>query len=133
MLYTVTLDADRYIVSVSHTKDDSVDIDLDLLDLRYLNAYRLIDSEIILDEAKKAEMVAADAQKAIDEEIADLKQKLNESDYIVANTFEQVMSLDNALTFVADFIKIMADFRKKYADLIINRKNWRDRIEELEG
>lgn len=133
MLYTVKLDADRYIVSIGHTKDDSVEIDLDLLDLRYLNAYRLIDSEIILDEVKKAEIVAAEQQKAIDEEIADLKQKLNESDYIVANTFEQVMSLDNAITFVADFIKIMADFRKKYADLIINRKNWRERIEELEG
>lgn len=133
MLYTVNLNADRYIVSISHTKDDNVDIDLNLLDLRYLNAYRLINSEIVLDEVKKAEMVATEQQKAIDEEIADLKQKLNESDYIVANTFEQVMSLDNALTFVADFIKIMADFRKKYADLIINRKNWRDRIEELES
>lgn len=133
MLYTVNLDADRYIISVSHTKDDSVDMDLDILDLRYLNAYRLIDSEIILDEARKAEMVAAEEQKAIDEEIADLKAKLNESDYIVANTFEQVMSLDNAITFIADFIKIMADFRKKYADLLINRKNWRARIEELEG
>lgn len=132
MLYTVNLDADRYILSVSHTPDDNVEIDLDLLDLRYLNAYKLVDSEIILDEVKKAELVAAETQKAIDEEITDLKQKLNESDYIVANTFEQVMSLDNALTFVADFIKIMADFRKKYADLIINRKNWRARIEELE-
>lgn len=133
MLYTVNIDADRYIVSVGHTKDDNIEINLDLLDLRYLNAYLLIDSVIVLDEARKAELVAAETQKAIDEEIADLKQKLNESDYIVANTFEQVMSLDNALTFVADFIKIMADFRKKYADLIINRKNWRARIEELEG
>lgn len=133
MLYTVNIDANRYIVSVGHTKEDNIEINLDLLDLRYLNAYRLIDSEIVLDEARKAELVAAETQKAIDEEIADLKQKLTESDYIVANTFEQVMSLDNALTFVADFIKIMADFRKKYADLIINRKNWRARIEELEG
>ena len=133
MLYTVILDNDKYIMSLSHTKYDNVDIDLSLLDPHYLNAYRLIDSEIILDEAKKAEMIAAEQQQAIDEEIADLKQKLNESDYIVANTFEQVMSLDNAITFIADFIKIMADFRKKYADLIINRKNWRARIEELEG
>lgn len=133
MLYTVNLDADRYIVSISHTPHDSVEIDLDLLDMRYLNAYRLIDSEIILDEAKKAEMANAEQQQAIDEEIADLKAKLNESDYIVANTFEEVMSLDNAITFIADFIKIMADFRTKYADLIINRKNWRARIEELEG
>ena len=133
MLYTVTLDSERYIVSISYTKEDKVDIDLAGLDLRYLNAYRMIDSEIILDEAKKAEMVAAEQKEAVDAEIADLKQKLNESDYIVANTFEQVMSLDNAITFIADFIKIMSDFRKKYADLIINRKNWRTRIEELEG
>lgn len=132
-MYTINLDENNYILSISHTANDSVDLDLSLLDLKYLNAYKFINSEVILDEAKKAEMIAADAQQAIDEEIADLKQKLNESDYIVANTFEQVMSLDNALTFVADFIKIMADFRKKYADLIINRKNWRARIEELEG
>lgn len=133
MLYTVNIDAEGYILSISHTSEDNIEINLDLLDLHYLNAYRLIDSGIILDEAKKEEMIAAEQQKAIDEEIADLKKKLEESDYIVANTFEQVMSLDNALTFVADFIKIMADFRKKYADLIINRKNWRARIEELEG
>ena len=132
-MFTVNLDKDKYILSISHTKNDNVDIDLSMLDMRYLNAYKFIDSEIILNEVKKAEMVAAEQQKAIDDEIADLKHKLNESDYIVANAFEQVMSLDNALTFVADFIKIMADFRKKYADLIINRKNWRARIEELEG
>ena len=133
MLYTVILDSGRYIMSISHTKDDSVEIDMSLLDPHYLNAYRLIDSEIILDEAKKAEMIASEERKAIADEIADLKAKLNESDYIVANTFEQVMSLDNAVTFIVDFIKIMADFRKKYADLLINRKNWRARIEELEG
>lgn len=132
-MYTINLDENNYILSISHTANDSVEIDLDLLDLRYLNAYRLIDSEIILDEAKKAEMVAAEQQQAIDEEIADLKKKLNETDYIFAQELEEISSLSNPVTFIADFIKILVSYSSKYKDVISNRKAWRERIKELEG
>lgn len=131
-MFTINKDENGYILSISHTANDSADIDLDLIDLKYLNAYKWINSEVILDEVKKAELIAAEQKEAVDAEIADLKAKLKESDYVVANTFEQVMSLDNAVTFIVDFIKIMKDFKEKYSDLITERKAWRTRIEELE-
>lgn len=131
-MFTINKDENGYILSISHTANDSADIDLDLIDLKYLNAYKWINSEVILDEVKKAELIAAEQKEAVDAEIADLKAKLKESDYVVANTFEQVMSLDNAVTFIVDFIKIMKDFKEKYSDLITDRKAWRTRIEELE-
>ena len=64
-------------------------------------------------------------------EINELQQKLNESDYLVARTFEQVMELTNPLTFIADVLKILAQFKAKYRDTIKNRQAWRTRIEEL--
>lgn len=133
MLYTVNLDEDRYILSISHTKNDNVDIDISLLDFRYLNAYRLINSEIILDEIKKAELIAEEVQKNAEEEIRKLKQKLNETDYIFAQELEEISSLSNPVTFIADFIKILVSYSSKYKDVISNRKAWRERIKELEG
>lgn len=133
MLYTVNLDEDRYILSISHTKNDNVDIDISLLDFRYLNAYRLINSEIILDEIKKAELIAEEVQKNAEEEIRKLKQKLNETDYIFAQELEEISSLSNPVTLIADFIKILVSYSSKYKDVISNRKAWRDRIKELEG
>lgn len=133
MLYTVNLDADRYIVSVSHTKEDNVEIDLPSLDLHYLNAYKLIDSEIILDEVKKAELIAEETRRHAEAEIRELKQKLNETDYIFSQELEEITALSNPVTFIADFIKILVSYSSKYKDIISNRKAWRDRIEELEG
>lgn len=131
-MFTLNLDKDKYILSISHTKNDNVEIDLSLLDLKYLNCYKFINSEVILDETKKAEMIAEEESKSKAEEIADLQQKLNDSDYIIARTFEEIMSLDNSITFIADFIKIIKQFKTQYAEVLANRKTWRERIEELE-
>ena len=105
---------------------------LTLLDLKYLNCYKFINSEVILDEDKKAELIAEEESESKAEEIADLQQRLNDSDYIIARTFEEIMSLDNSITFIADFIKIIKQFKTQYADVLANRKTWRERIEELE-
>lgn len=132
MLYTVTVDKDMYILSIGHTSNDNIDIDLDSLDLSYLNAYRLMDDGIILDESRKQEILSQKEEAAKQSEISELKSKLNETDYIMAETFEQIMSLDNAVTFIVDIIRILKEFSQTYSETIANRKLWRQRIKELE-
>lgn len=132
-MFTVNLDENKYILSISHTKNDNVEIDLSLLDMRYLNAYKLVNSEIILDEQKKAEMEAEETQRGKDTEIAELEKMLKDTDYIFSKELEEITSLSNPVTFITDLIKILVAYAKDYKDVIANRKNWRARIEELRG
>lgn len=132
-MYTVNLDDNGYILSISHTINDSMDIDISKLDLNYLNAYKVVNSEVILDEVRKAELVAEEIRRNASEEINDLKQKLSETDYIFAQEVEEISSLSNPVTFITDLIKILVSYSTKYKDIISNRKAWRDRINELEG
>ena len=126
----------NYVVSYWYTSkgkyEDSI---LDGVDLNYLNCYKLMDNSLLLDEEKylleKQRKEEEEAIRKREEQINELKMFLNDTDYIVAETFEKVMVLDNPVTFISDFIKIMVQFNSKYADLIANRKIWRDRIEEL--
>ena len=133
MLYTVTTDKDGYIVSIANGKNDSVDLDLSSLDLPHINAYKLLEGSAVLDADRLAELVEQEERKAKDDEIAQLKEMLNRTDYIMAETFESIMALNNPVTFISDFIKVLVDFRQQYADALANRKLWRQRIKELEG
>lgn len=132
-MFTVNLDKDKYILSISHTKNDNVEIDLSLLDMRYLNAYKLINSEIIFDEQKKAEMEQAETDRAKETEIAELERMLKDTDYIFSKELEEITALSNPVTFITDLIKILVAYAKDYKDVIANRKNWRERIKELRG
>lgn len=122
-----------YILSVGHTKNDDTELDLDKMDLPHINAYKLTSEGFILDEQRLTELVQDEEQKAKDDEIAQLKEMLNQTDYIMAETFESIMALNNPVTFIADFIKVLVDFKQQYAEAIENRKLWRQRIKELEG
>lgn len=96
----------------------------------FLHCYYILSGEIVLDEDKKASQIAEEQKET---EIADLQGKLNETDYIISRTFEEIMALDNSVTFIVEFIKILKEFRTKYAEQLKNRKTWRQRIEELKG
>ena len=130
-MYTVNTDKNGFILSISHTLKDNIPLDIKKIDMRYMNAYRLVEGQPVLDEEKKAEIVAEEQKEAKDTEIESLKKSLAETDYIVSETFENVLALDNPVTFISDFIKILVQFNSKYATVIANRKIWRDRIEEL--
>lgn len=91
--------------------------------------YKMENGALIVDEAKKAQIVEAANNAA---EILDLKAKLKDSDGIIAETFETILSLDNSVTFIVDFIRILREFRAKYSVVLANRKVWRARLEELE-
>lgn len=133
MKYTLNLDENGFVLSIAHTMNDDVEIDLTQIDFAFLNAYQFVDGVLTLNAEKKAEIEAEQKQRADAEEIADLQSKLNETDYIISRTFEEIMALDNSVTFIVEFIKILKEFRTKYAEQLKNRKTWRQRIEELKG
>ena len=131
MLFTVNTDKNGFILSISHTVNDDVEIDIATIEPLYLNAYQLKDGMLVLNEERKAEIIAENEQLEKEEEIEQLKKNLSDTDYIMAETFEDIMSLDNSVTFIVDFIRIIKQFSQKYATIIANRKAWRERIEEL--
>lgn len=131
MLYTVNTDKDNFVLSISHTSEDSIEIDIDAIDPAYLNAYELVGKKLILNTDRKTEIESQRQEEAKQTEIESLKKSLADSDYIIAETFENVIALNNPVTFISDFIKILVQFKSKYSDVIANRKIWRDRIEEL--
>ena len=131
MLFTVKTDKDGFVLSISHTVNDDIEIDIGTIEPLYLNAYKLVDGVLVLDEERKAEIIATEEQKEKEEEIAELKKNLNDTDYIVTETFEDIMSLDNSVTFIVDFIRIVKQFSTTYASVLANRKAWRERIKEL--
>lgn len=133
MKYTVNLDEQNYVLSIANTPNDNIELDLTDIDLPHLNAYQLLDNELVLDEVKLNELIAQEHQHEVDEEIYDLEQKLNSTDYIMARMLEEIMALDKPLTFIADMIKIFVDYSKKYKTQLANRKSWREKIEELKN
>lgn len=133
MKYTVNLDENNYILSIANTLNDNIELDLTDIDLTHLNAYQLLNNELVLDEVKLNELITQEHRHEVDDEIFDLEQKLNSTDYIMAKMLEEIMALDKPLTFIADMIKIFVSYAKKYKIQLANRKSWRERIEELKN
>ena len=131
MKYTVNIDEQNYVLSIANTPNDNIELDLTDIDLSHLSAYQLLDNELVLDEVKLNELIAQEHQHEADEEIFDLEQKLNSTDYIMARMLEEIMALDKPLTFIADMIKIFIAYAQKYKTQLANRKSWRERIEKL--
>lgn len=129
--YTLNLNENNYVLSISHTKNDNVELDLEQVEIEYLNAYKLIDGVLELDEDKKAELIKEEEQIVKETEILELEQDLNKTDYIMARMLEEIMALNNPLTFISDMIKIFVAYGTKYKDTLADRKTWRERIEEL--
>ena len=65
MKYTLNLDTNNYVLSIAHTANDNAELDLSQVDPRYLNAYQLVDGNLVLDEAKKQALI--EAEKAREE------------------------------------------------------------------
>ena len=135
MKYFVTVDARGYVVSIVHTGTikDFVELNLEDYDLTdgRIRAYKLGKNKLIFDEQEYQNILNA-RQKAQDEaEIEDLEQKLNDTDYIMARFTEELLGLNNPLTWITDVIKLNVKYTKQYAEAIANRKKWRERIEEL--
>lgn len=128
MRANLTLDQNNYILTLKQAIDGEYAVPDDI-DFDYLNCYQLSGEEFIFDE-EKAQKIKDDDSKR--NEIEDLKKKLNDSDYIMARYSEEILALDNPLTWISDVIKINIKYRSLYLEALKNRKIWRNRIEELE-
>lgn len=82
MKYTLNLDTNNYVLSIAHTSNDNIELDLSTNDLAYLNAYQYLDGELILDETKKQAMIDEQNNQSKEQEIAILKAELTQYDYI---------------------------------------------------
>lgn len=137
MKYEVITDREGYCVIIRHTgtKLDYVELDLDKYDLTdgRINAYKLGKNELIFDKSKWNSMKSKENVIANKESVATLKERLAETDYIAAKWLEEIISLDNPLTWIRDVISINIKYSKEYQDTIRKRKLWRKRIKELEG
>ena len=80
--YTLNLDINKYVLSIAHTSNDNIELDLSKYDLSYLNAYQYLDCELVLDEVKLKALKGEEEQKNKTEQIAKLKEELSTYDYI---------------------------------------------------
>ena len=127
MLYTVSLDENNYILSVAHTKNDNVELNLEEMELEYLSAYQLIEGVATLDEEKKAEIIAQNEEQEKQMEIITLTEQLKATDEDMLDFLERLFSFKNPLTFLTDMIGLMKD----YATLVATRQDIREQIRRL--
>ena len=80
--YTLSLDDNNYVMSIAHTLSDSVELDLSKYDLNHLSCYRLINGELVLDEAKLSRLKAEEEKSKLITEKAELEVWLRNHDYI---------------------------------------------------
>ena len=82
MLYTLNLDKDNYVLSIAHTNNDNIELDLTEIDLSYLTCYQLINNKLVLDEVKKAQLVEQENKQSLAQELSQCESRLKELDYI---------------------------------------------------
>ena len=114
-------------MSVGHTSNDTVELDLESMELEYLNAYQLLEGVAVLDEKKKEELIAEQEEQEKQFEIITLTEQLKSSDEDMLDFLEQLFSFKNPLTFISDMIGLM----KNYATLVATRQSIREQIKEL--
>lgn len=133
MKYYVTVDVRGYVLNIVHTGTikDYVELNLDDYDLAKKRAYKLGKNKLIFDK-KEWERISTDNERKADfKEVDELKAYLYETDYITSRAFEEILSLTNPLTWVADVIKINIKYTREYAQTLAQRVKARNRIEEI--
>ena len=132
MKYTINFDENNFVLSIAHTNNDNIEI-VNLEDIgEYLTCCKIEGNKLVIDDNKKAEYEASKSKAKTEERKLELHKLLDESDYLVDRTFEQVMSCTNPVTFITDVIAIVTKFSSKYGEVIANRQTWRDELEKLE-
>lgn len=117
--YTLNLDTKGFVLSVSHTAADDVELDLTAIDTAHIGACQYMDGALELDEGRLAEMLAAETKAANAEEISRLKAELAATDYQIIKCSEcQLLGQDMPYDVAA---------------LHEQRQAIRDKINELEG
>ena len=112
--YRINLNEDGYVVGFMAVLDDDYDYVGQMAQFpNVCDGYiKFINGEFVVDEEKKQEI---EDRKAKEVRIAELKQKLADTDYIYNSIREGGRT------------------EEYYAEVIENRKAWRREIQELEG
>lgn len=80
--YTLNLDSNNYVLSIAHTKNDNIELDLSLYDLANISCYQYINGELVLDKTKLAEKEKLKEKDNLLKEKAELETWLSSHDYI---------------------------------------------------
>ena len=80
--YTLNLDTHNYVLSIAHTPNDNIKLDLSDYDLSYLTCYQLINNKLVLDETRKAQLVEQEKKQSLAQELSQCESRLKELDYI---------------------------------------------------
>lgn len=81
-LYTLNLDTTNHVLSIAHTPNDNIELDLSLYDLDNLSCYQYINGELILDKNKLAEKEKLKEKDKLLNEKSELEAWLSSHDYI---------------------------------------------------
>ena len=115
MKYTLNLDTNNYVLSIAHTPNDNIELDLSTIDLAYLNAYQYLDGELVLDETKKQSIIDERNKQSVKKQINSLKEELLKYDYIGVKIAMGVAT------------------KEEYAEQIAYTETIREQIRELEN
>lgn len=80
--FTLNLDSNNYVLSIAHTKNDNVELDLSKYDLSNMSCYQFINGELVLDENKLSEIEALKEKDRLLKEKSELETWLSSHDYI---------------------------------------------------
>lgn len=115
MKYTLNLDNDNYLLSIAFTEHNSYELDISTIELAYINAYKLVDGKLVLDEAKKQSIINERNKQSAEQRINSLKEELLKYDYIGIKIAMGVAT------------------KKEYAEQIAYTETIREQIRELEN
>lgn len=74
--YTLNLDTNNYVLSIAHTPNDNIELDLSSIDLKHISCYQFINNTLVLDETKLSEIIDKEEQDKINQEFITEKQGL---------------------------------------------------------
>ena len=84
--YTLNLDKNNYVLSIAHTKNDSIELDLSKYDMNHISCYQFIGGALVLDETKLAKVIKEEEGRErlfeLSAEKAELESWLKAHDYI---------------------------------------------------
>lgn len=81
-LYTLNTDTNNYVLSIAHTPNDNIELDLSEYDLTYLCAYQYLDGELVLDEIKKQKLIDEEKNRENQPTFEEIQNEINiDTDY----------------------------------------------------
>lgn len=123
MLVNYSIDENNRLQNVTSYPLDTTKPTIELpedFDLKNIRDYILNDDTLKLDPFI--------AIPSIEEQIAVLKHKLSDTDYITSKALDAITLADNLTSLLA----ALKSIRTEYADIITQRQSWREEINNLE-